>query len=288
VAGGGLYGTPRETNNSSYDFLQNPPNSSYDAGGLDGDIFPHSLPTYMDRAKIHRRWEETSSRSRGASAWDQRQNSANSGSGINGGLGAVLAEEDDANLDADELRDELMEAAYAAGREHAGSYRDSQLGFAGGNNSYVDRGSPMMASGGSLRDRSISHDSSDSYDGGRHNSGASMSTSLTVFDILESSRPGMGVVLDDEETEAARASAKITRDADSRATTDINSGFAPRQFPPMHTGLGEGERKLGGGMGTGLGGGDLLDDHTGLIAGAGLGSGDGGLEEFAFELDLDE
>ncbi|GMH68595.1 hypothetical protein TL16_g04967 [Triparma laevis f. inornata] len=61
------------------------------------------------------------------------------------------------------------------------------------------------------RQGSISSDSSDFNGGGGH--GNSMSTSLTVFDILESSRPGLGVVLNANEVNNALNSRRETIEA---------------------------------------------------------------------------
>lgn len=68
-----------------------------------------------------------------------------------------------------------------------------------------------LSSSINIRDRSISSDSSDFNGGGGH--GNSMSTSLTVFDILESSRPGLGVVLNANEVNNALNSRRETIEA---------------------------------------------------------------------------
>ena len=126
----------------------------------------------------------------------------------------------------------------------------------------IHSGNSFSPRGGDCRDRSVSQDSTDS----RGIAAGSMSGSLTAFSILESARPGMGVVLGQAEQEGALSSARVTREAISNAVVDTGSG----------RGVAEGQegivRRISG-----------ADEEV-------QGGGDGGNEDeaFAFELDLDE
>ncbi|GMH87970.1 hypothetical protein TrST_g12266 [Triparma strigata] len=171
-----------------------------DVGGVGGgggmsDIYPHSLPTYPNRDFIHRRWEETRVQAR------NRQGSNIGGAPASGGgIGSMLERDEGEEGDGDEGGE--------GGDGGGGGIGGMDEGGGGVGGGLLMSQAPLSSS---IRDRSISSDSSDFNGGGGH--GNSMSTSLTVFDILESSRPGLGVVLNANEVNNALNSRRETIEA---------------------------------------------------------------------------